>query len=266
MQVAQSFGFNDWNRIPFASDRLPCPISSTDLRAAINVFIAKPVGFFCDMGVGFMPAPRNGFSDPAEQAAYALGSHYYTKEVTIENGYQSASAQFKMTIGLLGKFYLADKLSVSPGFGIGFMVLSTPTCEAVIKEKDSNMQYTARYNWFGQEGRDSNGNNYGSSNVSSSYNNAYNDVNNSVALGYLAGRLRFAYNIAPKVDLLFGVEYDWLFTRADFSETYTNYFNHNMVKTNIYEGNRLSMAGFSLGISFHISRELSRNFLNSNFY
>jgi len=228
-QIAQFFGFNDWNRVKFASDRLPNTSFSTDLRASFNVFIVKPVGFFCDMGVGIMPAPRNGFADPAAQATLTTGIPYYTKEVTLENGYQTATGHFKMTFGLFGKIPAADKLSVSPYFGVGFMTISAPTCEAVLKEHDSNMQYTIRYQWFRQD-------EYYSS---------------AASLGYLALRLRFAYQMSPKTNLLFGVEYNWHFTRANFSETYTNYFNHNIVKTIHHEGNRLNMLGLSLGISFN---------------
>jgi len=228
-QIAQSFGLNDWNRIKFASDRLPRASFSTDLRTTFNVYIVRPVGFFCDMGVGIMPAPRNGFSDPAAQATLFTGIPYYTKEMTVEKGYQTTSGHFKMTFGLFGKISAAEKLSVLPYFGIGFMTISAPTCEAILKEHDSNMQYTARYQWFGQ--------------------NEY-DYNTAASLGYLAFRLRFAYHISPKLDLLFGADYSWYPDRANFSETYTNYFNHNIVKTIEHKGNRLNMLGLSFGISF----------------
>jgi len=230
-QIAQSFGLNDWNRIKFASDRLPRASSSTDLRVTFNAYINRPVGLFFDMGVGIMPAPRNGLSDPAAQATLFTGIPYYTKEVTVEDGYRSATGHFKMTFGLFGKISAADKLSVSPYLGIGFMTILAPTCEAVLKEHNSNMQYTARYQWFGQD-------------------DSGTGTSNSTSLGYLAFRLRFSYHISPKLDLLFGAEYTWHFTRADFSETYTNYFNHNIVKTKNYEGNRLNMLGLSFGISF----------------
>lgn len=228
-QIIQSFGLNDWNRVKFASDRLPRTSSSTDLRASFNAYIVRPVGFFCDIGIGFMPAPRNGLSDPAVQATLYTGIPYYTKEITVENGYNSASTHGKMTFGLFGKFSVTDKLSVSPYFGIGFMTLSAPNCEAVLKEHDSNMQYIARYQWFGQGEYDS---------------------GNSASLGYLAFRWCFSYNISPKLNLLFGIEYSWYPARADFSEIYTNYFNHNIVKTSKHEGNRLNLAGFSVGITF----------------
>jgi len=227
-QMAQFFGFNEWNRVKFASDRLPSTSSSTDLRAAVNVYIVKPVGFFCDMGVGIMPAPRDGFSDPAAQAMLATGVPYYTKEMTLEKGYQSASGHFKMTFGLFGKIPASDKLSVSPYFGIGLMSISAPTCEAILKEHESNMQYIAHYQWFGQD-----------------------EYNTAASLGYLAFRLRFAYHISPKFNLLFGIEYIWYAERVKFSETYTNYFNHNIVNTINHEGNQLSMLGLSLGISFN---------------
>lgn len=227
-QIAQSFGLNDWNRIKFASDRLPRTSSFTDLRVAFNVYIVRPVGLFFDMGVGIMPAPCNGLSDPAAQATLFTGIPFYTKEITVEDGYQSATGHFKMTFGLFGKFFATSKLSVSPCLGAGFMTIQAPTCEAVLKEHDSNMQYTALYQWFGQK--------------------EYNP--NPAVLGYFTGRLRFACEISPKLDLLFGAEYTQFFTRAGFSETYTNYFNHNIVKTKNYEGNRLNMLGLSFGISF----------------
>jgi hypothetical protein len=232
MQIAQSFGLNDWNKTKFASDRLPRSSSSTDLRATINMYIIKRIiGLFYDMGAGIMPAPRNGLSDPAKQAAFATGIPFYTKEITVENGSQSASALFKTTFGIFGKFPIADRISVLPYFGVGSMAISAPNCEAILKEYDTNMQYTARYQWFEQN------------------DNAY-DYSNATALSYLACRLRFAYHISPKYDLLFGLEYTWYNTRANFFETYTNYFNHNIVKTINHKGNQLNLPGFSVGISF----------------
>jgi len=227
LQIAQSFGFNDWNRVAFASDRLPRTSSYTELRASANLhIIRKTVGIFNDIGVGVMPAPRSGFSDPAAQATLATGIPYYTKEVSVENGYQTATGHFKMTYGIFGRITAGEKLSVLPCFGVGFMTISAPNCEVILKEQDANMQYTARYQWFGK------------------------DEYNGSTLGFLSGRLRFAYHITSRQYLLFGVEYTWHFTRADFSETYTNYFNHNIVTTNTCEGNRLNMLGLSFGVSF----------------
>ena len=227
LQIAQHFGFNDWNRVKFASDRLPRTSFSTDLRATLNINVVQPVGVFCDMGVNILPAPRNGLSDPASQATLTTGIPHYTKEMIVENGYQTAKANFKMTFGLFGKIPAADKLSLSPYFGIGVMTISAPTCEAILKEHGTNMQYIARYQWFGQSQY--------SSNIAS--------------LNFLTFRLRFTYNISPKRNLLFGIEYTWYFNRADFSEIYTNYFNHNIVRTINHEGHRLNMLGLSLGIS-----------------
>ena len=230
LQIAQSFGLNDWNRVKFASDRLPRSSSSTDLRATVNLYIiGRTAGIFHDMGVSILPSSRNDFSDPAAQATLTTGIPFYTKEITFEDGYQSASAHFKMTFGVFGKISASDKFSVLPSFGVGFMTMSAPACDAVLKEQDANMQYIARYRWFGQD----------------DYN-----YDNSTSLGYLAYRLRLACHISPKFDFLFGVEYTWFFTRTDFYETYTNYFNYNIVKTNHYKGNQLNMLGLSLGISF----------------
>ena len=227
-KIAQFFGFNDWNRVKFASDRLPNTSFSTDLRVGFNVYIVRPVGFFCDMGVGIMPAPRDGFADPAVQATLSTGIPYYTKEMTVENGYQTTSGNFKMTFGLFGKIPAIDGLSVLPYFGVGFATISAPTCEAILKEHDTNMQYIARYQWFD-----------------------LGEYNKTYPLTYLAFRLRFAYHISPKINLLFGIEYALYPERLNFSETYTNYFNRNITKTIDHEGNRLNMLGFSLGISFN---------------
>ena len=228
-QVAQFLGFNDLTSVKFASDRLPRTSSSTDFRATFNLFIIKPVvGLFCDMGAGIMPAPRDGFADPAAQATLASGIPFYTKEITKENGYQTANGHFKMTFGLFGKIPATDKMSVSPYFGIGFMTVEARACEAILKEQDSNMQYIARYQWFEPNGYEQ----------------------DSADLGYLAFRLRFIRQISPKINLLFGIEHSWYFTRINFSETYTNYFNHNIVNTVEHKGNRLNMSGLSVGISF----------------
>ena len=230
LQIAQSFGLNDWSGVKFASDRLPRASSSTDLRATLNVHVfRRTVGIFHDISLSIMPAPRNGFSDPASQAALTMGNPYYTKEILAENGNESANAHFKMTFGVFARFPIVEKLSLSPCFGVGFMTLTPPTCEAIIKEHDSNMLYTARYQWFGQ--------------------NEYN-YGDAILLGYLAFRLRFAYPISQKGKLLFGFEYTWFPERADFSERYTNSYNYNIVRTFNHKGNQLTMAGFSLGIAF----------------
>jgi len=229
LQAAQSFGLNDWNNVKFASDRLPNASSSTDLRATLNIHVfRRTVGLFHDIGLGIMPAPRYGDSDPAAQAAITLGSPYYTKEITLEKVNESASAHFKMTFGLFARFPIIDKLSVSPCIGAGFMTITAPTCQAVLKEHNSNMQYTAHYQWFSQD----------------KY--RYSD---DTTLGYLTFRLRFAYRILPRNNLLFGLEYTRFQKRVDFSEHYTNYFNYNLVKTLNHKGNHLNMLGFSLGIS-----------------
>jgi len=230
LQMAESFGLNDWNRVKFASDRLPNTSFATDMRLTLNVYvIRKKAGLFHDIGLTIMPAPRDGFSDPAAQATRYTGIPFHTKEITIEDGYQSSSAHFKMTIGLFGNFSASEKLSVSPRLGVGFMTISSPTCEAVLKEQDANMQYIARYQWFGQ---------------------ADNNEEFGNLLGYLTYRLRFSCKTSSKIRLLFGIEYTWHFTRANFSETYTNYFNPNIVKTSSHKGNQLNMLGLSLGVSF----------------
>ena len=248
LQFAQSFGLNDWNRIPFASDRLPRTTSSTDLRATYNIYIVRPLGFFCDMGVDVMPAPRNGLSDPAAQAALTTGIPYYTKEVTMDKGYQTATSHFKMTFGLFGNIPTTGKLSVWPYFGVGFMTMAVPTCESILKEHNSNMQHIARYQWFEQLTEDT-----------------YGNVPDVVPLTCLVGRLRFVYHTPQGFDLLLGLEYTWFTTRADFSETYTNYFNHNIVKTYRHEGNRLHMLGMSVGVSFPIHKKSAKNGLYNFF-
>jgi len=225
LQLAQSFGLNDWNREKFASDRLPNISSSTDLRFSVNLhIIRRTAGFFGEIGVGFMPAPRDGFSDPAMQAANYAGIPFYTKEITLEDGYQTANAHFKMTFGVFGRISVSEKFSVTPILGVGFMTMKAPNCNAILKEQDTNMQYIAKYQWFGQT--------------------------EEPVLGNLSGRLRFAYHLSSRHHLLFGIEYNWHFTRADFSETYTNYFNYNIVNSKYHKGNQLNMVGLSLGFTF----------------
>jgi len=228
IQIAQSIGLNNWNKLEFASDRLP-RTSSTDLRATLNVYVVRPIGFFGDIALSIMPAPRNGLSDPAVHATSQTGIPYYTKEMNIEEGYQTVTAHYKLTVGVFGKIPAGGKFSVFPYLGVGMMNISSPTCEAILKEQGSNIQYTAFYKWF----RDGDHN-----------------KSDEATLGYLAGRLRLAYQISPKLSLLFGLEYTWYFTRANFSETYTNYFNHNITKTIHHKGNQLNMLGLSFGVSF----------------
>jgi len=225
IQVAQSFGLNDWNRVKFASDRLP-GTAATELRGTLNVTIVRPIGMgiFHDIGMSILPSPRNGYSDPAPQATLSLGTPFHTKDIRADNGYQTATAHFNTTFGLFWNNSVSPKFSIAPCLGVGLMTMTAPDCSAIIKEQDSNMQYIAHYRWF--------------------------DSMEEPVIGRLAGRLRFAYYLAPRRYLLFGIEYTWNFTRVDFSETYTNYFNYNLIKTNTYKGHRLNTLGLSLGVSF----------------
>jgi hypothetical protein len=227
-QLVQSFGLNDWNRHAFASDRLPRAVSLSELRGTFHVYIRRPVGFFGDMSIGVMPRPRNGYADPSAQATLTTGTPFHLKEITEDDGYRSASGHFKMTFGLFGNIRGGDHGSIMLYGGVGLMTVNAPTCEAILKEQNANMQYIARYHWFGQDENSA----------------------GTASLGFLTFRLRAVRPVSPTIDLLLGAEYTWHYRRADFTETYTNYFNRNIVKTYESEGNRLGMAGLSIGIAF----------------
>ena len=62
------------------------------------------------MSVSIMPAPRDGFSEPTVQAILNTGILFYTKEITVEDGYQTTNGHLKMTFGLFGKFSAVDRI------------------------------------------------------------------------------------------------------------------------------------------------------------
>lgn len=224
IQAVQHIGLNNWTGQRFVDDLLP-PTSMTEIRGSVNIPLFRHAGLFADMGVGIMPAPRKSTPDIMSFPLPTAGARYFLKE-EISNGIMdNASANFKMTVGLFGRFS-SGKLNVMPYLGVGYMVVRAPSYEAVIKEDGTNMQYNASLFWMADEG--------------------YSET----TLGYLTGRLNFSYPLSTRVNLLLGLEYTCYFTRPTFSAVYTNSFNYNIVKEYRIKGNRVNMLGVSLGFSF----------------
>ena len=69
-------------------------------------------------------------------------------------------------------------------------------------------------------------------------------------LGYWTARLNFQYKVSKRSSLLFGLEYTGFFGAMNFYSRYTNIFNGNIQRSVKVEGNRMSMFGVSVGLSF----------------
>jgi len=225
-RLSESFRLNKWNDIDFADRHMPRR-ASTDLKASLNVMFAGPIGFFGDLGVGFMPGAKDNGYKLGNFPTPKQGTQYYVRDKTFDNAAPDPSASFKMTFGLTARIRASDKLYVLPCFGVGFMTLKQPGYDLVLKEDGSNTQYTANYRWFKEEYSDG-------------------DVQ---ALGYLTGKLLFAYPLSHYSRLLFGVEYNWIFTPADLYVTFTNDFNTNITRTFKYPGKKMNMLGLTVGIA-----------------
>ncbi len=225
-QLAEQVGINQWSEAGFVSDRLP-RTSLTEFRAVFNVRFPRYLGIFTDMGVGFMPASPASDFNLASFPGPARGGRYFLKEEYDNTISSEASAHFKMTWGFFGHFPTQGKFDIKPYVGVGFLTMATPRYSCVIKEENTNMMYRADYMWLNDD--------------------SYSD---GTALGYLTGRLNFAYRLNRNTNLLFGFEYTWIFDRADFYADYTNTFNGNVYGSYYKKGNRMNMLGLSVGVSF----------------
>ncbi|MDR2886191.1 MAG: hypothetical protein LBU95_05360 [Rikenellaceae bacterium] len=225
LQLVQHIGINSWSDSPQVADRMQRPVN-TDLRGVFNWNFASPVGLFGDMAVGFAPAARNAEMDPNDFPGARSSGHYYLRETVSDGISRDAGVNFKMTAGVFGNFR-NEKLSVRPYFGVGFVTMTRPYYEGVIKQQNTNNQYNARYDWITDDP----------------------DAGSSATLGYLSARVNFAYKLGD-MGLLLGLEYTYYFTRADFYATYTNSFNDSMVRNYSLRGNQMKMLGISVGITF----------------
>jgi hypothetical protein len=181
-------------------------------------------GFFVDMGVGIMPAPRMRSLDLNRMPMPHSGTQYFLRETLQDADRNGASAHFKMTFGLTGKIQTnRENLTIMPYLGLGLLTMPKRTYDIILKEYGSNMQFQTTYIW----------------------NHNDDEFTNSSPLGYLNGRLNFRYK-----NILLGLEYTWFFTTIDFYAKHVNMFNANIRRDFSITGNRMNMLGISVGISF----------------
>ena len=228
LQLVQHIGLSAWSNDDFVNDGYPRS-SVTEFRGVFNArLISSYVGFFADMGIGVLPAPKMGSLDPSRIPAPHTGTRYYLREIVAEKGNGRTSAQFRMTGGLFGRIPAGERLSVQPYFGVGFMTMPMRRYDVILKEDGTNTQYNTRFVW-NAEGIDD---------------------DTSATLGYLTGRLNFNCKLAEKLNLLLGVEYTHFFSAPIFYARYTNAFNANIERRIEVTGNRMNMLGLSVGLSF----------------
>jgi hypothetical protein len=230
-QFAQHIGLSkQWSSAGYVNEGLPGAALS-EFRGTLNL-IGKHFGFFADMGVGFMPAPRMKSLNLDRLPMPNKGTQYYLREVLSESDRSGTSAHFKMTFGLVGRVPTNnEKLTVIPYFGLGFLTMPKKEYDVILKEDGSNMQYQTTFIWKYNDG------------------NEYEYDNSNPPLGYLNGRLNFRYKRSQKTHISLGLEYTWYFSTIDFYAKYTNTFNANVNRSFIVEGNRMNMLAISLGIS-----------------
>jgi hypothetical protein len=230
LQIGQQIGLNNWSDVGYINDGLPAA-SITELRGVLNILIHKRVvGVFGDIALGIMPAPDMKSFDLSRMPVPVNGTQYYLREMLSESGATGASVHFKFTGGLFGDIRATEKLHIMPYLGVGGLTLSERSYEMILKEEGSNMQYNTIYAWRGE--------------TDESYDSS------SYMLGYLSCRLNFKYQINPKSNLLFGLEYTHFLNTINFYGRYSNTFNGNVRKNFMTEGNKLNMLGITVGISF----------------
>ena len=229
LQAVQHIGISNWSNTGYVKDGFPAA-SITELRSVVNLRLVGPVYGFVDMGIGIMPATDMKSFNLAPMPMPYNGTQYYLREMLSESGSNSVSAHLKYSGGLFTRFQATEKLSVMPYLGAGGLSMSQRSYEMILKEQGSNMQYNTMYVW--------------------GYKTSENNNEAPVMLGYLTGRLNFKYKIAPKSNLLFGLEYTHFFNTLDFYGKYSNTFNGNVQRDFIVVGNKMNMLGISVGISF----------------
>ena len=228
LQIAQHIGLGSWSGASYVNDGLP-ETALTEFRGVFNIPFSPYWGFFGDMGIGIMPAPKmRTFSLDRMPMPYN-GTQYYLREMLSESGDSKASGHLKMTGGIFGNIPASEKLTVMPYFGVGFVTMPQRKYEMILKEHGSNMQYQTTFIW-----------------------NRPNDAEyeDAVALGYLTGRLVFKQRLSERLNILLGLEYSWYLNSLDFYGKYTNTFNANIERDFIIKGNKMNMFGLSVGISF----------------
>jgi len=230
IQLTQYIGLNQWGA-DFIHDGLPKSMI-TEIKGAFNLYVTRPyVGFFVDMGLGFMPTPKMKSLALDQMPMPHNGTKYYLREVLSESKNIGTTTHFMMTFGLFGKIPVNEKFSVMPYFGIGLLTMPQRKYEIILKEHGTNMQYRTLYVW----------------NCKSGDENGYAQPNQ---LSYLTGRLNFKYKLSQKSSLLVGLEYAWFLNTLDFYARFTNTFNANVQRSVIVKGEKMNMLGISVGISF----------------
>lgn len=228
LQLTQLVGVNDWSSVDYVNNGLP-RASLTELRGVLNIRLGNSnLGVFGDVGLGLMPAPKMKSFDLGQMEMPHNGTKYYLREMLSETGSSSTSAHFKATAGLFFTIQSGDKLRIVPHLGIGFMTMSKKSYDVLLKEDGSNLQYQAMYAW--------NSNEFGETKAPTP--------------GYLTGRLNAKYKVAEKMSLMFGLEYMWVFSKLDYTAKFTNTFNQNIERNVLIKGEKMSMIGLSVGLSF----------------
>ncbi len=229
LDAAQSFGLQKWSDNRFVNDAMN-KASSTDLRETFNWRWARGFGFFQDLSLSIHPGTDGVGEDLSGVMPDRLNGQYHFKEFSAQNMGDHAGLYVKMTFGFFGQFKVNDRWQVMPYAGIGFMTINSPRLSAVIKEQGTNTYYNVTASWFGDY---------------------YDEFAPDFAtLGYLSGRLKFVHPIGKRTNLIFGIEYTWVFDEVDFQSTFTHMYNDRIVRTYSLKGNEMSWVGLSAGISF----------------
>lgn len=227
VQLAQQIGLKNWSGVSSVDDGFP-KASLTELKGVFNIRFGRScVGAFADAGIGLMPAPKMGTFTTDRMEMPHSGTKYYLREMLSESGSRHATPHFKAATGLFMDIQAGEKVRVMPYVGVGFMTMSGRSYTMILKEQGSNLEYRARYSWNESE--------YGT---------------DTSAPGYLTGRLNVKYKVAQKMSLLLGLEYMWVFDRLNYSASFSNVYNQNIEKVVHVQGERMSMLGLSLGLSF----------------
>ena len=230
IQIMQHIGLNQWGA-DYLHDGLP-RAAITELKSTLNLYMVRPyVGFFVDLGVGFMPASKMHTLDLTQMPMPHSGTKYYLREILSESGNTSTTTHFMMSLGFFGKIPINEKFSIMPYCGIGLFTMPQRKYEIILKEQGSNIQYNALYVWNCK-----NGSEYG--------------YDKPTQPGFLIGKLNFKYKFSHKSSLLIGLNYTWFLSTLDFYGSYTNTFNANIQRNFTVKGGKMNMFGISLGLSF----------------
>jgi hypothetical protein len=229
-QAVESFGINPWSDLGYVNDGFP-KASLTEARFVFNFYLISPsLGVFTDMGLGVMPAPPMRKFGDAPLPLPETGHNYFVRGIA-EDGESRSSAHFRIAAGLFGDVQVSQRLAVLPYVGVGGMTMTRRSFDVRYKEDGSNNEYDAHYIWGRNKGDEFSG--------------------NGEMLGYFTSRLNFRYELNPRTNLLFGLEYahfwDSTYFFADFNRAYNDNVNKDPIKIKC---KKMNMLGLSVGVSF----------------